>query len=694
MTPLSAHAKSTATGRTVRLAWRSLSEAVRDQGPEAEATARTVIEWLAFVALAEQCGAELVEPRRWRIDPLAVALEALDRCESTCGSELTGATRGSEEAYSIRPAIELAAGCRPTPSLVAELRRVCEWAAADRTPLRLGEIHQQLLSREHRKRHGIFYTPGAVVDYLVDRVAARLEQRDRLLDPACGSGAFLLACAARIGNESDCAQWLHGADLDVDAVLNARRAMWLALAAKAPGNWRPVARQLSHSIQWVDSLGDENLAATAGRYGIVIGNPPYRRERGAKPFLDQWAGSKLAREHRAGRMDLWYYFLHLGLNALEPGGQLAMIVPSYWTASRGAGHLVEALRGEGHIDEIALLDGDSPFEQAAGRHLILCFTKQEQPTPTTIRQLDAECLSVMTEHSLPATELFRHGRMNLDPVAVGEQESLAGCPALGELGQVRQGVVENPAEISQSLLRRFGSHWRLGEGVFVLRADEVESLGLSERERQLMLPYHDLPDLGRYRLDDASRWLIYATAETWPCLEDCQVLARHLARFRPIMEARRETQAGRRAWWHLHWPRDARIWPAPKLVALQMAERPSFVPALVPVCVPFSANVFVRSAEAGEHLCYLAALLNSRLLAEWFARHAKRRGVGLDINGHVLSRAPIRRIDFARADERAEHDRLVELVTQRMAAALTETRDIEAEIDARVERLYGRSTHA
>mgnify|MGYP001765005775 CR=1 FL=1 len=80
-----------------------------------------------------------------------------------------------------------------------------------------------------------------------------------------------------------------------------------------------------------------------------------------------------------------------------------------------------------------------------------------------------------------------------------------------------------------------------------------------------------------YSLDSGG--LIYATAETWPELVQWPVLAGHLARFRPIMEARRETRQGLRPWWHLHWPRDGSLWESDKIVALQMARRPAFVPA-------------------------------------------------------------------------------------------------------------------
>ena len=128
------------------------------------------------------------------------------------------------------------------------------------------------------------------------------------------------------------------------------------------------------------------------------------------------------------------------------------------------------------------------------------------------------------------------------------------------------------------------------------------------------------------------------------------------------MNFRRETLSGSNKWWHLHWPRDEAIWKAPKVLSVQMAERPTFVTAPSNVYVPFSVNVFVPSETVQEHLSYFTGILNSRLLWKWFNHHAKRRGVGLEINGNVLSRSPIRPIDFSLQIDRSLHDQLVSFV--------------------------------
>jgi hypothetical protein len=162
-----------------------------------------------------------------------------------------------------------------------------ERAAID--PAMLGVVFEELMAAEDRSRSGTFYTPPALVRRMLldtldrwlaellgaagaarwmaavrgqdspgdDRAEAErlLEalQRLRVLDPACGSGAFLLEAAdllARLrllatrvaGRDTDRARCLagvvrdnlHGIDISLTAVALAELRLWLAIAASLP----------------------------------------------------------------------------------------------------------------------------------------------------------------------------------------------------------------------------------------------------------------------------------------------------------------------------------------------------------------------------------------------------------------------------------------------------------------------------
>jgi adenine-specific DNA-methyltransferase len=453
-----------------------------------------------------------------------------------------------------------------------------------------------------------------------------------------------------------------------------------------------------------------------GGFDAIVGNPPYRRELQFKALMDEIAGTRLGRRFRAARMDLWYYFVHRGLELLSPKGTLSFIVNAYWTAGAGAEKLIADIRQNAHIDEVFSLGKLRVFRNVSGQHLIFRLSKPATAKPTLIRLArsstsrdSAEPFVVGHEDTLEfqkgPKELFRDARIDLEPIQGNLLAKISKWSPLLDLGIVRQGIAENPASINQKVNKRFGNRWRVGDGVFTLTHAQLTSLHLSRSELRILRPYHDLSDLGRYFIaDHPSLHLIYSTRETWPNLSDFPELRQHLERFRPIMEQRRETMNGSNRWWHLHWPRDEAIWNSEKIIAVQMARRPSFAVATSPAYVTFSVNVFVATPETREDLRYVTAILNSKVLWKWFIHAAKRRGVSLEINGGVLQRAPIRRIDFKDKTEQRVHDELATWADemQRLRREQHSSRSerdkdyfdrkiekLDAAIDAEVYQLYG-----
>jgi len=59
----------------------------------------------------------------------------------------------------------------------------------------IGRMYEQLIGPAERRRYGQFYTAPEVVD-LINAFCIR-NAEDRLLDPACGGGTFLVRAYAR-----------------------------------------------------------------------------------------------------------------------------------------------------------------------------------------------------------------------------------------------------------------------------------------------------------------------------------------------------------------------------------------------------------------------------------------------------------------------------------------------------------------
>ncbi|MFH0800726.1 MAG: DNA methyltransferase [Pseudomonadota bacterium] len=602
---------------------------------------------------------------------------------------------------------------------------------------------------EVRKAGGVYYTPSYIVDYIVKHTVGKLLEgktpkeaaKLRILDPACGSGSFLIGAydclrkwhidwythnaPEKWAKGKQPALWqvrkgewaltfaeqkriltdnLYGVDIDPQAVEVTKLSLLLALLEGE--RQREMFREhalpdLGTNIKCGNSLigpdyynraqitifsDDDRERINAfdwrtefvdiiegGGFDVVIGNPPYRRELDYKHLMDDIARTEFGLKYRSPRMDLWYYFVHRGLEYLKRNGVLSFITNAYWTSGTGAEKLIDVLRNDTHIDELFYLGKLRVFEKVSGQHMILRVSKGKSDKNICIiiaddtKGGDAELcvrgIGPIKAYDKTPKQLFHGSKVDLQFPAGGLISKIEKHPQLCHYGRVRQGIAENPASINRKTNTKHGGRWRVGEGVFALSKNELKGMKLSSKEKSIIRPYYDLCDIGRYRIaSDPSLRLIYSTRRTCPNIDKFPNLRKHLSHFRVVMEARRETKNGSNGWWHLHWPREEEIWESSKILAIQMAVRPSFVPTEGPVYVPFSVNVFIPCDENNERLYYICAVLNSKLIWKWYSHVAKRRGVGLEINGNVLARTPIKEIDISCERECAIHQVLVDLV--------------------------------
>ncbi|HWI43553.1 MAG TPA: N-6 DNA methylase [Nocardioides sp.] len=200
----------------------------------------------------------------------------------------------------------------------------------------LAHAHEQRLAdeqRDERRRRGAFYTPPALVDWVLDHA---LPPSGAVLDPACGTGHFLVAAARRVG-----ARNVHGSDLDAEAVLIAR----LRLQAEDP---TLTAAEVAERVVVADGL----TAWQGRRFAAVVGNPP---------FLGQLRRRSAGRaEHQ--RRELGAYtdtsavFLHAALDLVEDGGAVALVQPLSVLAARDAGPVRAAVAERGAVTDFWCAD--------------------------------------------------------------------------------------------------------------------------------------------------------------------------------------------------------------------------------------------------------------------------------------------------------------------------------------------------
>ena len=195
-------------------------------------------------------------------------------------------------------------------------------------------------------------------------------------------------------------------------------------------------------------------------------------------MLDTIAASPLGRRYRAPRMDLWYYFLHRGLELLKPGGRLSYIVGAYWTSGSGARQVIRALRESAEVEEIFLLGRLRVFRRVAGRHLILRVRKGTGTDPTTVKLArptpgptpsptsGASCRSPPTSRA-PGSFLSPIASTSSRPAKASWPSGRAWPRSAASAGSARESPrTRRPS--TATVNRRHGGRWTAGEGVFAL----------------------------------------------------------------------------------------------------------------------------------------------------------------------------------------------------------------------------------
>ena len=207
----------------------------------------------------------------------------------------------------------------------------------------VGRIFQKLIGPEERHRYGQHFTGDDVVD-LINTFCIR-SGRDAVLDPACGSGSFLVRAYYRKKHlEPDRAHLDLISDLfGCDIALYPAHLATLNLAAREINdetNYPRIARRNFFDFEpgqpfceLPDSLG-EHHPITLPRLDALVGNPPYVRQERVKKedkarfgqiCRSAWPGLKLT-----GRSDLHCYFWPAAARLVRPMGYFGFLTSSSW----------------------------------------------------------------------------------------------------------------------------------------------------------------------------------------------------------------------------------------------------------------------------------------------------------------------------------------------------------------------------
>ena len=288
-------------------------------------------------------------------------------------------------------------------------------------------------TKSKRKKDGVFYTPEYITKYIVENTLGKMcnDKREELnllnitapvnpkkltkaeqqtkdnleiykdwlfnlkiLDPACGSGAFLNQALEYLIKEHKQLQYdlalmgdlfssytveesvlehnLYGVDINEDAVEIAKLSLWLRTAKKGRA-----LTSLADKIVCANSLLE--MPFEENSFDVVIGNPPYVRVQGLKSNYED--ESKLYEQKfvsATGKYDLYALFMEQSFKMLNPKGKLSYILPHKFLISDFGNGIRGFLAENNAVENLLHFGSEMVFEDASTYTCIITLSHDNQ----------------------------------------------------------------------------------------------------------------------------------------------------------------------------------------------------------------------------------------------------------------------------------------------------------------------------
>lgn len=496
----------------------------------------------------------------------------------------------------------------------------------------------------------------------------------RILDIACGSGAFLIeafdqmmavyeAANGRLSEltgqrtlfEADTTVLrnnLFGIDLNHEAIEIARLSIWIKTARRGrpltdlddriiQGN--SVIELLALDPHAIDPRAEFptvfDTPSSQSGFDVIVGNPPYVRDELLGPYK-RYFENQFATYH--GGADLYVYFIERALKLLRPGGQLAFVTPNKWLRATYAEPLRRYLTEQawptqivdfGHARKFfpdadvspCILVAQRPNETAQEPPVVIgCAVPRDQLQIDDLsNQLEAEGFELPRAELLPTIWRVEHPRTMM---------LLRKIEASGQ--RLQDYVGTKPA---------YGIKTGFNEAFFISDEVRAELIRQDPNSNDIIKPYLRGMDVERWASVERTGWMIFARRGIdigrYPAVE------RHFNRFRERLEPKPRDhrgewggrKAGSYAWYELQDSVD--YWEqleAPKIIFQDIAWSPRF-------CLDGNGRYlnntayFVQSGDA-----YLLGILNSPVFW-WYAWRTAQHGKdeALRLFGEFMAEVPI-----------------------------------------------------
>jgi len=534
------------------------------------------------------------------------------------------------------------------------------------------EIQGQSIDKQKskRKKDGIFYTPKYITKYIVENTVGKLcaEKREKLkiidedftakrnkstkkkliekldnyrewllsltiLDPACGSGAFLNQAldflveehhkidalkTQLLGGglifsdiETDILEKnIYGVDLNEESVEIAKLSLWLRTARKGRK-----LNTLSNNIKCGNSLIDDPEIAGEkafnwemefpeifknGGFDVTIGNPPYVNVE-LMPKLDKDYYNKNY-DAFYKRSDLFSLFVDLALERLTTSGYISFIIPSIILNNLSYKIIREKLLNNNWLEDVCYTGG-KVFSDVTVDTVVICINKKGVSKIKLINALDFN-IPKSQEVDINYFEKYQN------TISIGSSESNS---IFDKLFSSEFYEVDEYFNVFQGIVTGNNSSY-----IFESK-EEIIKVGLEEKLLETILLGRDI---GKWLIKDSSKKILYIDSKT--NILDYPATQNWLLPFKEKLELRRECKRGVIPWYSLQWARDKKELDKKPKIILQRTRNESLKTRIVATIdedgvYGMESLIFLTPKTSEISVYYFLGILNSKLINYLFA---------------------------------------------------------------------------
>lgn len=406
-------------------------------------------------------------------------------------------------------------------------------------------------------------------------------------------------------------------------------------------------------------------------FDIVIGNPPYVGEKGRKDLFRRIAETKFGEKYYQGKMDLFYFFFHRGIELSNEKGEIAFITTNYYPTAFGGKKLRKAFKESVFVREFYNFNELKVFESARGQHNLITFlTKykaEEVKSYNYINNLKGNANDLILTDSLYNKSNCIEVCVSQDDLYEGEEyyirligtnndlieniilNKISDETKLNDIAYIKQGIVSGADKVTDAHIAKYGypKHWK-NNGIFIVENEELELLNLNDFEVKYIKRVYKNSEINKWLVNYANELNVIYLTKTNVNPNNIPNIIAHLSNYRQLLSAKRETQTGKLPWYCLHWSRDEELLSNNfKIVNSRRAKKNIFATSNGSYYEQSDLMFTVIKDEYLEEYDpkYILALLNSNIIYYWLVNKGKNKGDMLELYGKPLEEIPVKKIE-------------------------------------------------